>query len=133
MPDLVKDQDLYVVCGLFCFHVYLTYSDKYCRGISLTNECCCCLHECCYMEREAMTCFDKKPDHIARIGCCCDACTLKYPNVCCQHVSHCLCLICSCALPTTEEVPCIASCCFCTCYPKWAHCHTINQVTNTKK
>jgi hypothetical protein len=127
MSNLPVDEQ-YICCGLGCFNMTIFTNCQHSRGISISNECCCCLHECCYNERDPMSCFDKKYDHIARIGCCCDACTIKYPNVFCKQTCHTCCLVSVVSIPTYEDSPCLLSCCFCTCYPKWAHCFTIEQL-----
>lgn len=129
MTTLPTDKQ-YLLCGVGCCNITMFFTSEYCRGLAMHNECSCCLHECCYMEREPMSCFDKEESHIARIGCCCEAITLKYPRVCCQQTCHTCCLVTTCSIPTYPEAPFTFTCCFCICFPIWAHCYTIDQLKN---
>lgn len=128
---VIQENDPYVLIACGCLNMSIICARPQCFGISIKNECGCCLHECCYMHSDPMTCFDKDHDHIMRIGCICDSCTIKYPKVICKHRCHTCCSILSCSIPSDMEVPCMGACCFCLCYPTWAHCYRISQVNES--
>ena len=111
--DIIDEDDIYVCFGLGCANLgFLT--DGF-HGFSMKNECCCFMHECCLLKRDYLTCCDKLAGHHIRIGCLCDAVTIKAPTVCCKHQLHFMCLVCSCSIPPDEEVPCVLGCCSIVC------------------
>jgi len=130
MKDLHLDEQ-YIFCGCCCINMTLFLSGEHSRGVAMSNECCCCLHECCYNEEAPMTCLDKEEGNIARIGCLCDALTLKYPKLCCKQSCHTCCLVTTTSIPTNHESPFLIACLFCILYPKFAHCFTIEQLANS--
>lgn len=132
MPPLPLDKQ-YIVCGCCCMTLTMFCSCEENMGLSMTNECACCMHECCYMERPPMTCFDKESGHIMRFGCCCEAITCKYPQACCRHICHSCCVVCSLSIPTSDDSPCLAACCFCICYPYWVHCYTLQELKELRE
>lgn len=107
--DVIDENKTYICFGFGCLNIGLLV-DKL-NGCSMSNECCCCLHECCFLlSRNYLLCCDKaEGDHI-RIGCGCDSCTLKKPVVCFKQQCHCLCLVCGCTLVPDEDVPSIFAC-----------------------
>jgi len=111
--DVIDEDNIYICCGLGCINI--GYLAEGCHGCSMKNECCCFMHEFCFVQRDWLTCCDKLPGHHIRVGCMCDACTIKVPSVCCKNQCHCMCLICACGFPPDNEVPCIAACCTIVC------------------
>lgn len=127
MKDLHLDKQ-YILCGCCCVNMTVYLTCDHCLGISMSNECCCCLHECCFNDGHPMTCFDKEEGNIARIGCLCDALTFQNPKLCCKQSCHTCCLVTTASLPTSTESPFMLACLFCILYPSFGHCLTIEEV-----
>ena len=108
--DSINENRTYVCFGFGCLNI--GFIKDYPNGCSMSNECCCCLHECCLLRsRNYLTCWDKSDgDHI-RVACGFDSLTLKKPVICFKQQNHCLCFVCGCSLIPDEEVPCIFACC----------------------
>lgn len=128
MKDLHLDKQ-YVLCGCCCINMTMFLNYENSRGIAMSNECCCCIHECCFNEEHPLTCLDKDEGNIVRIGCLCDALTLKKPTLCCKQTCHTCCMLTTASLPTTPESPFLLAFLCCILYPKCGHCFTIEQVT----
>jgi hypothetical protein len=129
--DVIDEDTIYICFGFGCVNMgFLT--DNF-HGCSMKNECCCIMHEYCFLKREYLTCCDKLEGHYIRIGCGCDALTIKMPTVCCKQQCHFMCLICACSIPPDEEVPCILACCSIVCgtlecTPICKNCMTFGQI-----
>ena len=108
--DPLNEDKTYVCFGFGCLNI--GFMKQNLNGCSMSNECCCFLHECCCLiSRDYLNCWNKaEGDHI-RIGCGCDACTIKKPTICFKQQSHCLCLVCGCSLIPDADVPCVFACC----------------------
>jgi len=111
--DVIDEDKIYVCFGFGCMNIGFLMEGYH--GFSMKNECCCCMHECCLLQRDYLTCCDKLEGHHIRIGCLCDAITCKIPSVCCKQQLHFMCGVVSCSIPPDEEVPCVIACCSVVC------------------
>lgn len=108
--DATDNDKTYVCFGFGCLNIGILIENL--NGCSMSNECCCCLHEFCFLTQGSyLGCLDKSVGEHVRVGCGCDALTLKKPVICFKQQCHCLCLICGCSLIPDKEVPCIFACC----------------------
>lgn len=108
--DVLDKNKTFVCFGFGCLNIgFLTEN---LNGCSMSNECCCFLHECCFLlTHDYLNCWEKEEgDHI-RLGCACDSCTIKKPVICFKQQCHFLCLMCGCSLIPDEDVPCVFACC----------------------
>lgn len=122
--DPLDENKTFVCFGFGCLNIGFLKENL--NGCSMSNECCCCLHECCFLlNHEYLNCWDKSEgDHI-RIGCGGDACTIKKPVICFKQQCHCLCFMCGCSLIPDEDVPCIFA--FCTLVYSTIKCNVFCQ------
>jgi len=127
-------------CCCICSN-YCEYPD--CCGITGASKCCCldcaqlckCLQcdienrICCRLTRQCLFCDCSKESFLpcllvgegAFCCCCTDAfrCECKQcPSTFCEEAVQCFCIDYRCALPCTEEIPCVIALCGCFCYGK---------------
>lgn len=111
--DVIDEDQIYICFGLGCANLGFLIDEFH--GFSMKNECCCIMHEFCFLKRDYLTCCDKLEGHHIRIGCGFDAITCKVPEVICKNQCHCMCLVCACSIPPDDEVPCVLACCSIVC------------------
>ena len=133
--DKIAEDKTFVCFGFGCMNIGFLIENL--NGCSMSNECCCCLHECCFLRsRDYLLCCEKeKGDHL-RVGCGVDSLTLKKPVICFKQQCHCLCLVCGCSAVPDEDVPCIFACCTVvyatiTCHVFCQNCLTFAEIRPT--
>ena len=107
--DVINEDNIYLCFS--CGSANIGFLTSQYHGCSMKNECCCFMHEFCFLDRAYLTCCDKQDSHYIRLGCFCDAFTFKKTEVCCKQQCHSMCLVCSFSIPPDNEVPCVLACC----------------------
>mmetsp|Transcript_11780 Transcript_11780/g.35089 ORF Transcript_11780/g.35089 Transcript_11780/m.35089 type:complete len:176 (-) Transcript_11780:65-592(-) len=101
----------------------------------------CCVNSACYREADCCGCSGKvsvcclslehclKPGAPCLFPLCCLGIKCVSPTTLLKAQSQCCCLVHSAALPCDDEVPCMLSCCFASCWPRCGCLKTQAQLT----
>ena len=55
--DVIDEDEIYICFGTGCANLVFLLDGFH--GCSMKNECCCLMHEFCFLKRDWLTCCDK--------------------------------------------------------------------------
>lgn len=138
--DAVDESEIRFCAACCCTNTGFITKD--CCGCSGDGQCCCLRQRfCCVAGADKICCEAPKGDMcqlgIGFCGCGCTNCMGSKETgkscSCIKNQSQLCCLVHSCALPTTNDIPCMFGLLGMSCYPKFGCCEKLKHVAKSTK
>merc|ERR1712216_223380 len=134
VEDCVDESQLRFVSGWCCGFTGLMLED--CLGCSGESQFCCLTERCCCKAGQPALGCEAPKGEICQLGrgiisCGCKNCmgsSDKAGCSCIQSQTQLCCIVQNCAIPTTNEIPCLCGCCGLSCYPEVGCCEKIKKI-----